>query len=141
MLKRFAAWIRRNVVFRHPVRVTVVPHATVMGHDGAPGWAVFLIPSADYAAGDVVRIFVGGGKVEVLETHYGYDTGKALETLVQDLAHEIVHYEQWRDGRAVTERGVDRRAESLLKRFLASALPSLPRSQGSPPSGSRNRFR
>src|SRR5690606_40032910 len=43
-LKAFARWLRREVDFRHPVLVTVVPQATVMGHDGPAGWAVFVIP-------------------------------------------------------------------------------------------------
>ncbi len=114
----FARWLRRVISFRHPVRVTVVPHATVMGLDGAPGWAVFLIPSSDYATGDIVRIFLAGGKLAVLEGRYGFRPETALARLAQDLAHEVVHYEQWRDGRAVSERGVNRRAEALVRSYL-----------------------
>src|SRR5690554_148445 len=62
-LKRFARWLRCELDFRHPVRVTVVPHATVMGYEGGPGWAVFLIPDSDYAPGDAVRIVLGAGRV------------------------------------------------------------------------------
>jgi hypothetical protein len=130
VLKAFARWLRREVAFRHPVRVTVVPHATVMGHDGAAGWAVFLIPPEDYAAGDVVRIFIGGGNVEVLERHYGFGAEEALDGLIHNLAHEVVHYEQWRDGKAVTERGVNRRAAALVSRFLASSPRPRPPSGG-----------
>ncbi|HEX7089353.1 MAG TPA: hypothetical protein VF192_04415 [Longimicrobiales bacterium] len=119
-LKAFARWLRGELRFRHPVWVTVVPHATVMGHEGVAGWAVFLIPSADYVPGDVVRIFLGAGAARVMETVYGYGRGAALEKLLHDLAHEVVHYEQWRDGRPVTERGVNRRAAALVRRYLAS---------------------
>ena len=33
------------------------------------------------------------------------------------LAHEFVHYEQWRDKRDVNERGVEQRARALVKRW------------------------
>lgn len=118
-LKRFAAWLRRELVLRHPVRVTVVPQATVMGLDGAPGWGVFLIPSDEYAPGDVVRIYLGGGAVEALETRLGFSRADAIRKVLHDLAHELVHYEQWRDAREVCERGVNRRAAALVARFLA----------------------
>jgi hypothetical protein len=120
-LLNFARWLRRTLRFRHPVRVTVVPQATVMGLDGAPGWAVFLIPPEDYAAGDVVRIFLAGGKVAVLERHYGLRPDTALARLAHDLAHELVHYEQWRDGRLISERSVNRRAEALVQQYLSAS--------------------
>lgn len=140
-LKAFARWLRREVTFRHPVRVTVVPHATVMGHEGLPGWAAFLIPPPDYTGGDVVRIVLGGGKAPVLEAHYGYGPAEAVAALVHNLAHEVVHYEQWRDGRAVTERGVERRAAALVSRYR-TGVPPAPRSRWAvPQSGSRLRGR
>lgn len=121
-LKSFARWLRREVEIAHPLRVTVVRQATVMGDHGAPGWAAFLIPAADYAPGDVVRIFVGGGKVEVLERHFGFTRAGSVLRLLQDLAHEVVHYEQWRDGRPITERGVNRRAAAWVNRFGVEVL-------------------
>jgi hypothetical protein len=119
-LKGFARWLRQVIAFRHPVRVTVVPHATVMGLEGAPGWAVFLIPPADYQAGDVIRIFLAGGKVTILETHYGLHPEIARTRLIHDLAHEVVHYEQWRDKRTISERGVNRRAAALTRLYLTA---------------------
>lgn len=117
----FARWLRGRVKFRHPVLVTVVPHATVMGHDGAPGWAVFLIPGPEHGSRDLVRIFLAGGKLRVLEERYRLGRRAALVQLAQDLAHEVVHYEQWRDRRAISERGVNRRADALVRAYLASS--------------------
>lgn len=117
-LKDFARWLRGRVGFEHPVQVTVVPHATVMGDHGAAGWALFVIPPADYLRGDVVRIYLGGGAAEILERHFRFSRREALEALVLHLAHEIKHYEQWRDGLAITERNVNRRAAALLTRYL-----------------------
>jgi hypothetical protein len=122
LLKRFARWIRDRVQFRHPVRVIVVPHATVMGHEEPPGWAVFVIPPPEYTPGDVVRIYLGAGKVDVLERDFGLASPDSVLRVMHDLAHEIVHYEQWRDGREVTERGVNRRAAAWVNRFCEEVL-------------------
>lgn len=131
MLKGFARWLRTEIRFRHPVHVTVVPHATVLGDGvGSAGWAVFLIPPPDYHRGDVVRIVLGGGKVTVLESEYGLSTPNSLLRLAHDLAHEVVHYEQWRDGRPITERGVNRRAAALVRRFRRTTLRSRPPRSG-----------
>lgn len=119
-LKGFARWLRGELDLRHPVRVTVVPQATVVGVGGAPGWAAFLIPASDYVPGDVLRIVVGAGHVDLLETRHGYAPDAARASVLQDLAHELVHYEQWRDGRPIDERNVNRRARSLTRRYLAT---------------------
>lgn len=115
----FTRWLRRRIPFRDPVLVTVVPQATVMGLDGAPGWAVFLIPGPDHQRGDQVRIFLAGGKLGVLEGRYRMGRRSALAMLAEDLAHEVVHYEQWRDRRTISERGVNRRAEALVRAYLS----------------------
>ncbi|HEX6939759.1 MAG TPA: hypothetical protein VF158_10135 [Longimicrobiales bacterium] len=122
LLKRFARWMRGRVAFRHPVRVTVVPRATVMAHEEPSGWAVFVIPPPDYTPGDVVRIYLGAGKVDVLERDFGFSHPDSVIRVMHDLAHEVVHYEQWRDGREVTERGVNRRATAWVNRFCAEVL-------------------
>lgn len=117
-LKDFAGWLRREVEFRHPVHVTVVARATVSADGDTPGWAVFLIPPPDYVPGDVIRIVLGAGRVSLLETRYALECEEALRRVVHDLAHEIVHYEQWRDRREVTERNVNRRAAALTRKFF-----------------------
>lgn len=37
--------------------------------------------------------------------------------LLDAIAHEYVHYEQWRDGKPMTERGVRQRAAALVRRW------------------------
>ena len=36
-------------------------------------------------------------------------------TVESTFAHEVAHYEQWRDGKPVQERGIEVRARTLLK--------------------------
>jgi len=54
------------------------------------------------------NIFVATGSMN-LEACLQY-----IETI---LAHELVHYEQWRDGRELVERGVAVRARNILKQI------------------------
>lgn len=138
-LRAFARWLRAEIDFRDPVRVTVATQTTVAGHEGAPGWAVFLVPPPDHAPGDVVRIVLAAGRVTMLEREYRLSREEALARLLHDLAHEIVHYEQWRDGRSIDERGVNRRAAALVRRFRERAPRPRPRRRGAPRSGSRAR--
>jgi hypothetical protein len=42
---------------------------------------------------------------------------EASAFLLDTLIHEFVHYEQWRDGKAFSHRGLDRRVDSLVRRF------------------------
>ena len=37
--------------------------------------------------------------------------------ILDTLAHEYVHYEQWRDDRPITERGVSQRAAALVRKW------------------------
>lgn len=39
------------------------------------------------------------------------------EGVLDTIAHELCHYEQWRDGRKLSERGVKQRAAALVKRW------------------------
>lgn len=44
--------------------------------------------------------------------------GKGLEDVYHTICHEIVHVEQARDGRKITERGVKVRARNLVRKVL-----------------------
>ena len=113
----FARWLRYRVRFRHHVPVEVVPEACIATDDGL-AWAAFYEPAAP---GDCPRIYVAGGSVVAFRRVHGWTTQRALRALRVDLAHEVVHYEQWRDGRDLTERGVDMRARRLVREYEAWA--------------------
>jgi hypothetical protein len=46
-----------------------------------------------------------------------------VRRLVFNLCHEVAHYEQWRDGRPLTERGVNVRARTLVRLIAARRGP------------------
>ena len=41
----------------------------------------------------------------------------AMDDFTDTLIHEFVHYEQWRDGRHYTERGVARRTKAVMQQL------------------------
>lgn len=47
----------------------------------------------------------------------GTDAKAWMKEFADTIVHEFVHYEQWRDGRECTERGVKVRTRSLLKKM------------------------
>lgn len=62
------------------------------------------------------RIAVAGG-VSRRMRHFSESRRVALAEVGRIVIHEFVHYEQFRDGRVLTERGVDSRAVALLRRI------------------------
>lgn len=48
-----------------------------------------------------------------------------LRIIYEDVVHEIVHYEQWRDSRNLNERNVQRRAISLTNKILSQTRGKL----------------
>jgi hypothetical protein len=113
----FARWLRYRLPFRHHVPVEVVPEACIETDQGL-AWAAFYAPTMP---GDSPRIYLAGGSAAVMRRLHGWTTQRALRVLRVDLAHEVVHYEQWRDGREMTERGVDERARRLVREYEAWA--------------------
>lgn len=87
-VRAFVGWLGEHVGVRHPVDIHVV--------------------------GKLYGYFDGPGKREGYAPHMVvvYDDG-----LMDTIAHEIVHYEQWRDGREMNERGVNQRAAALVRQW------------------------
>jgi len=88
----------------HDIEITVVPAPVVTDGDGF-GFAAFYIDDGR------PKMCIAGEKVDEITR----DDWLA-DMLPSDVAHEWAHYEQWRDGRPVQERGVAVRARTLLRR-------------------------
>lgn len=92
---------------RHRLDVLVVPAPVVGIPPDEVGWACF-VPAER-------RIYVGGLGPRIWKRH-GSSHHEALEQIRRDVFHELVHYEQWRDGITPHHRGIDRRVEALIRR-------------------------
>jgi hypothetical protein len=62
------------------------------------------------------RIDVAAGIAPTLRK-LGDTKEQATAAVVHTLVHEFVHYEQYRDGRELTERGVNLRAKKLMQQL------------------------
>jgi hypothetical protein len=88
-VRAFVKWLEATLEVEHEVTINFVPR--LLGYFNAPGAYDLLGPHIDI----------------------GIDDGSEL---LDTIAHEMVHYQQWRTKRRLTEN-VDRRANDLVKRF------------------------
>lgn len=57
-------------------------------------------------------------EADPIVVHVAADMDTPVESIYDTIAHEIVHVEQVRDGREITERGVKVRARNLVRKVL-----------------------
>ena len=94
-IRKLASKMAALTEIRHPLPVFVVANERLQ--DAARPFGVFWFCDSDSTGR--IELAGLGPLAEVLDT----------------FAHELAHYEQWRDGRPVIERGVKVRAKSLLR--------------------------
>jgi hypothetical protein len=99
-LREFFRHVADVVRFEHELPVIVVPCPVVSVERGA-GFGGFCIQEGK------PQVFIGGQTDE--------EIGYTLADIIETAAHELAHYEQFRDGRELTERGVNVRARNILK--------------------------
>jgi hypothetical protein len=105
--ERFAGLVQLVVKVEHGVLVKVIPAQRVVDENGDPQLGLYYLETAQPTialAGDLRK--------EVVE----YGKTNALEMFRDTFAHELAHYEQWRDGRPVQERGVNVRARNIVRK-------------------------
>lgn len=109
---RYARWLRQQVEF--PIRVPVYlrPEDEVITMHGGRASASFFAPW-DRAEEPFIRIATGD--YPALRRELGRD--HALAAYLCSLAHEVIHYRQWVETGAMWERGVARRAVSMVDRY------------------------
>jgi hypothetical protein len=101
-MRRLVAAAPRVTPIRHPIRVFIAPAATVQHPGGGIGFGCFG-PCKGRP-----EIWMGGRP----------PVKKWVEAWLREvLAHELAHYEQFRDGHRLQERGVAVRTRTLVRRF------------------------
>lgn len=113
-LRQVAAGLTSVSPPAHHVRVIVLPSVMLDPGDGQPAHGYFVTPSHAPCEVASVGIAIATG---FYEAAYVSRTRVAAEVL-QVLGHEYAHYEQWRDGKPVTERGVEVRGRNLVAAAL-----------------------
>jgi hypothetical protein len=100
----------------HRLEVLVVPNPAVV-KEGGFGFGVFHTAAGIGHARYDARIVIAAGLAEITQADAGATRTEGVRAVVETLLHEWVHYEQFRDGRPITERGVQVRARNLYGRF------------------------
>lgn len=109
--ERFVSLVQLVVRVEHAVLVDVVPAFVVTDPQGRHAFGLFYFERYNEPS-----IAVAGDLRPIVAKH---GRGEALEMFRDTLAHELAHYEQWRDGRKVQERGVNVRAKSIVRKVAA----------------------
>ena len=114
---RFAKWLRREYEFPTRVPVYLFPSDQILTMHGDRVWAFFFAP---FNRNEEPYIRIATGDYAQLRKERGRDN--ALAAFLHSFAHELVHYQQWIAGgeKAVIERGVARRARSIVARYALS---------------------
>ena len=111
-LKRFARWLRQEYSF--PIRVPVYlnNHRSFITIEDKKASASFFAP---YDRNVEPYIRIATGDFDDLVSELGKNN--VLASYICSLAHEILHYQQWISNGYTSERGIVRKAVSLLRRY------------------------
>jgi hypothetical protein len=109
---RFARWLRQEYNFPIRVPVYLFPSEQIITMHGERVSASFFAPY-DRSVEPFIR--VATGDYVQLKKELGRDD--ALAACLNSFAHEVVHYQQWVATGNISERGVIRRAQSIVDRY------------------------
>src|SRR5262245_53381894 len=114
-LIRFARWLRREYEFPIRVPVYLFPSEHIITMHGDRVSASFFAPN-DRTVEPFIRIATG----DYGELRRARGRDNALAAFLHSFAHELVHYQQWVATGTVSERGVVRKAKSIVERYATS---------------------
>ena len=111
-LIRYAKWLRAN--FQFPIRVPAYlsPHPRITTIHGGQCTASFFGPF-DRKVEPYIRIATG----DYPTLRRKSERDDVLAVYICSLSHEIVHYQQWISTGRAWERGVERKADAMLRQY------------------------
>ena len=118
-VRRMVAGFRRLSRTDHRVSVRVVPAPCILSPAEVMCFGLFEGPPCKphrWPATRAVRVCVSGVALD----GFGLTRRQRVARIGRTVLHELVHYEQWRDGRPMTERGAELRAAHLRRKILAT---------------------
>lgn len=110
MLRRAVPLLERHFDLRHLMYAFLTPSVTVTVGGDDFGFGAFYVQAGH------PRVYLGGEPQKIKE--FKGRTGDIFGHLLDTLAHELIHYEQWRDGKPLHHRGVERRAHRITNEVM-----------------------
>ena len=111
-LVRYASWLRMNYEFPIRVPAYLSPRELITTIHGTKVAASFFAP---WDRNVEPYIKIATGDYSLLKKEIGRDN--ALAAFISSMSHEIVHYRQWVETGDLWERGVERKAVTMLRRY------------------------
>jgi hypothetical protein len=113
-VKKFARWLRCHYEFPVPIYIFLSPRDKLKTRGSQTVSAFFFFHVTN---GDKPFIKISTGDYPELKRSEGRNN--ALGSILNSVAHEVIHYHQWLESGDTRERGVVVRADSLVKRYGA----------------------
>ncbi len=113
-VKKFARWLRGHYEFPVPVSVLLSPHYQLKTNMGRNVSAFFFLTNGK---GVKPYIKISTGDYPDLKRSEGRNN--ALGSILNSVAHEVIHYHQWLENGDTRERGVVVKADGLVKKYGA----------------------
>ncbi len=112
-----ANWLADHYPIPHTIAVHLAPNVSLPTNDGRRCWGCFH-PGRQ----PTITLACGRPRID------GRLPDRGLQTafLLGNFAHGFVHYEQWRDEKAMNHRGIENRVDGLLRRFHKHAIQRPP---------------
>ncbi len=111
-LIRYALWVRKNYEFPIRVPVYLSPRERITTMHGTEASASFFAP---WNRNVEPYIRIATGDYSSLKKEIGRDN--TLAAFITSMNHELAHYWQWIETGDLWERGVERKAVSMLRRY------------------------
>jgi hypothetical protein len=109
---RFARWLRTQYAFPIRVPVYLFPSDHIITMHGDKVVASFFAP---WDRKEEPFIRVATGDYPLLRRQRGRDN--ALAACLASFAHEVIHYQQWIATGNISERGVNKRARTIVDAY------------------------
>jgi hypothetical protein len=119
--RRLARGFCKLSAVRHHVDVLVVPNESIQTPGGEFSFGCFAWWGSKRKPR--LRIGVAAGLAKLVRQQAKCSRSDAVRDVGHVLLHELAHYEQYRDGRPMAERGVNVRAWGLYRRINALTAP------------------
>ncbi len=107
----FADWLAKKYEVAHPITVNLA-HCISLRQDNDIYYGCFVVDCRE-------RLYMDLACGRPRFNGHFPSRINVINVFLTTFAHEFCHYEQWRDGKLQTHKGVAKRAKTMVQHFLS----------------------